>query len=156
MVGPTKQGVETLLNISGTGLNQGQDTIDTSVCPVQIHAGSQNPLVLNNVISTGAPISSSSSVVTVIVYDGTQLSPGKGFNTAIPIVGFLQVFLTQVSDGSKGQLCGTTQMQDSDACGVVLNIVGCGTTGGNCTGAGTVSGGGGSLIPIRLVRNPGA
>jgi hypothetical protein len=158
MVGPTKQGVETLLNISGTGLNKGQDTIDTSVCPVQIHAGSQNPLVLNAGLPVGSviPMEASSSVVTVIVYDGTQLSPGKGFNTAIPIVGFMQVFLTQVSDGSKGQLCGNTQLADSDACGVVLNIVGCGTTGGNCTGTGTVSGGGGSLIPIRLVRNPGA
>jgi hypothetical protein len=155
-VGPTKQGVQTLLNISGTGLNQGQDTIDTTVCPPQIKAGSRNPLVLNNVVSSGTPISSSSSVVTVIVYDGTQLSPGKANYMAVPIVGFMQLFLTQVSDGTAGHLCGTTQMQDSDVCGVVLNIVGCGTTGGNCTGTGTVSGGGGSLIPIRLVRNPGA
>jgi hypothetical protein len=159
MVGPTKQGVETLLNMSGTGVNgqQGQDTIDTTVCPPQIKAGSRNPLVLNNVVPTGATMSSSSSVVTVIVYDGTQLSPGKGFNKAIPIVGFMQVFLTGDSDGSPGQLCGNTQMANSDVCGVVLNIVGCGITGGNCSaGTGTVSGGGGSLIPIRLVRNPGS
>ncbi len=130
MVGPTKQGVETLLNMSGTGVNgqQGQDTIVTSLgaskdC-YEIHAGSRHPLVLNAGLPVGSVIdsSSSSSVVTVIVYDGTQLSPGKGSNKAIPIVGFMSVFLTGDSDGSAGQLCGTTQMANSDVCGVVLNL----------------------------------
>lgn len=138
----TETAVESLIHASNSGLGQGQDTIDTTVSPPVIRAGSNNPLVLNGVITAGTPITTSDSLITAFVYDGHKL--GKESET-LTVVGFMQVFITQVDS-------------DNDIPGVIMNLAGCGgnpqPNGACSSSSGTVSGGNGSLIPIRLVRNP--
>ncbi len=143
MVGPTTQGVRELIH------QPGQDTIDdtSSSTPLTIHAGSSNPLVVAGVIPAGTPITTSDSVVTVPVYDGDPLCPGASCGSTVTIVGYLQMFVTDVTGGA-------------EVSGYILNVSGCGSVGGTCgtpgTSGGSVTGGGGSLIPVRLVRNPGS
>jgi Flp pilus assembly protein TadG len=142
--GPTGQGIQQLIHASGYGPNQGQDTMDTTVGPpFQMYAGSNNPLVLTKVLKTGDPISSSDSVTTVPVYDGSPLNPGSG---SLTIIGYMQIFINYVDHH------GT----DDSINAYILNVAAC-QSGGSCTGGGgggggTVSGGGQSLIPVRLVR----
>jgi hypothetical protein len=74
----------------------GQDFLDTSVFPYQIHAGSANPVVNSGIVT------SSTSIVSIPIYDQTQGS-GKlvGNFPQVTIVGFLQAFITQANgDGS--------------------------------------------------------
>src|SRR5579864_6064637 len=139
--GPTGQGIEQLINATGYGMNQGQDWMDVNVGPpFQIYAGSNNPLVLTGVLSAGSPISTSNSVVTVPVYDGSTLSSGAG---SVTIVGYMQIFVNFVDH--KGN--------DDSINAYILNVAACRNGGGTCSsGGGTVSGGGQSLIPVRLVR----
>ena len=139
--GPTGQGIEQLIHASGYGMNQGQDTMDVTVGPpFQIYAGSNNPLVVTGVLSAGSPISTSDSVVTVPVYDGSPLNPGAG---SVTIIGYMQIFVKYVDH--KGN--------DDSIGAYILNIAVCQSGGGTCSsGSGTVSGGGQSLIPVRLVR----
>jgi hypothetical protein len=73
----------------------GQDWLDNAfpVLPIQkIRAGPNNPAV-----TSGSPIRSSNSIVTLPIYD----TPGQllGSNPPITIVGFLQVFVNIV-DGN--------------------------------------------------------
>lgn len=140
-VGPTRQGFMNLIS------QPGQDTIDTtSGLPFTIHAGRSNPLVQANVIPVNAVITSSSSIVTVPIYDGHELCPGGSCGFTVQIIGYLQMFVTSV-------------VGQANVKAVVLNVVGCGTLGGGCGsggGSGTISGGGSALIPVRLVRNPGS
>jgi hypothetical protein len=141
---PTASAVETLIHANGQGLGQGQDTFDTTVSPFQIHAGPNNPLVTGGVVAQNAVVSTSDSLITAFVFDGQQLKNGK---QTVTIFGFLQVFITQV-DGN------------SDVPGVILNVAGCGnnpqpnsTCGSLANGVGgTASGGGASLVAVRLVR----
>jgi Flp pilus assembly protein TadG len=141
---PTASGVETLIHASAKGLSHGQDTIDTTVSPFQIHAGASNPLVTQGVVASNAVISTSDSLITAFVYDGHTLGSGK---QTVTIVGFMQAFVTQVDT-------------NNDVPAVILNLVGCGnnpqannTCGSSANGAGgTTSGGGGSLLAVRLVR----
>jgi Flp pilus assembly protein TadG len=141
---PTASAVETLTHANDQGLGQGQDTIDTTVNPFQIHAGSNNPLVTQGVVAANAVISTSDSLITAFVFDGTQLKNGK---QTVTIVGFMQAFITQVDS-------------NSDVPAIILNLVGCGnnpqpnnTCGSNANGVGgTTTGGGASLLAVRLVR----
>lgn len=139
--GPTSQGIEQLIHATGYGLNQGQDSMDVNAGPpFQIYAGSNNPLVLTRVLKVGSPISTSDSVVTVPVYDGSTLSSGAG---SVTIVGYMQIFINYVDH--KGN--------DDSINAYILNVAACQSGGGTCSsGGGTVSGGGQSLIPVRLVR----
>lgn len=139
--GPTGQGIEQLIHASGYGMAQGQDTMDVNVGPpFQIYAGSNNPLVQTGVLKAGSPISTSDSVVTVPVYDGSTLGSGAG---SVTIVGYMQIFINSVSH----------QGNDDSINAFILNIAACQGGGGTCSsGGGTVSGGGQSLIPVRLVR----
>jgi Flp pilus assembly protein TadG len=140
----TTNGVEGLIHAGGAGLSQGQDTIDTSVSPFQIHAGASNPLVIAGVVAANAVISTSDSLITAFVYDGHSLKPG---NETVTIVGFMQAFVTQVDT-------------NNDVPVVILNLAGCGGnpqgngacgSSGSGTG-GTTTGGGASLVAVRLVR----
>jgi Putative Flp pilus-assembly TadE/G-like len=137
MKGPTRQGVQCLIHQSNGG--SGQDILDTDSDPFRFQAGSNNPLV-PAVISSGAYISSSDSVVVAPIYDGHTLCPGGSCSTSIQVIGFLQVFINQVnSDGSVQA--------------TILNVVGCpGGTGG----PGPINGGGVSPIPVRLVQAGGS
>jgi Putative Flp pilus-assembly TadE/G-like len=143
-VGPIDQGVDALINALGDGMNQGQDTIDTSqvingVFPIT--GGSNNP----NPLLPGATIldyTGSSSVVTVPVYSGVPLPPG---GTTVGIDGYLQVFIEDANH------VGTEDVVDM----VILNAISCGgATGGGGSSGGSSGGGsgGGSPVPIRLIR----
>src|SRR5271169_636203 len=66
----------------------GQDVLDTSPpFPYRIQAGTANPFV-----SSGTTVTSSTSIVTVPIYDGAALSSAN--YPPVTIVGFLQVFIT--------------------------------------------------------------
>src|SRR6202022_4033081 len=88
-VGPITSGVQSLIHeSSGCSLNSGQDTITVNAAntpPLTITGGSGNPYGLS-----GKSITSSDSIVTVPVYDGT--STGSGSNKTFTIIGFLQLF----------------------------------------------------------------
>ena len=163
MVGPTAQGVSCLIHqknntCGGNPSACGQDFIQsTTNYPFPIMGGDNNP----NPLVRGQQVISSDSFVTVPLYNGAQLCPG-GADTCgtATISGFLQVFVEKA--GPQGKVTG-----------YVTNIAGCGAGGsgggsgsgggegeeGGSGGGGTGSGGsgaitgpGGSLFPVRLVR----
>lgn len=145
-VDETASAVEGLIHASGKGLSHGQDTIDTTVNPFQIHAGSSNPLVTQGVVAANAVVNTSDSLITAFVYDGHNLTSGAH---TLTIVGFLQAFITQVDS-------------NNDVPIVILNLAGCGNNpqpnnkcGSLANGVGgTATGGGASLLAVRLVRTP--
>jgi Flp pilus assembly protein TadG len=105
----------------------GRDVLDTSVFPYQIGAGAGNPVV------TSGTITSSNSIVTLPIYDNARLKDKS--QPEINIVGFLQVFITNVnSDGSLAM--------------TVLNVAGCGNAASSPAVSGT------SPVPIRLITSP--
>jgi Flp pilus assembly protein TadG len=111
-------------------INQpGQDFIDTSVFPYQIHAGSANPVITSGVVT------SSTSIVSIPIYDQTQ-GTGKlvGNSPQVTIVGFLQAFINQAN--SNGSLNLT-----------VLNVSGCSNLATNPP----VPASGSSPVPTRLI-----
>jgi Flp pilus assembly protein TadG len=103
----------------------GQDVLDTGVFPYQIGAGAGNPVL------TSGTITSSNSIVTLPIYDNAVLPTGIS-QPPINIVGFLQVFITNVN--SDGSLVMT-----------VLNVAGCGNAASSLAVSGT------SPVPIRLI-----
>lgn len=106
--------------------NAGPDSLDTSTFPYRIQAGTANPVITSGVVT------SSTSIVTVPIYDGATLSSAN--NPTITIVGFLQVFINQAnSDGSLNV--------------TVLNVAGCSNTATNPP----ASASGTSPVPIRLI-----
>jgi len=139
-VGQMEHGINTLIHASGDGPGQGQDTIDlSSGPPFKITGGSGNP----NPAMVGKPIAnSSSSLITVPIYDGHGLHPG---HDTVTIIGYMQMFVQYIEH--KGP--------SDDITATILNVTGCGIRQGQCGTPTTISGGGGTLIPIRLVRNPG-
>jgi hypothetical protein len=148
MVGPTGQGVRCLIS-QGPGNSGGQDTISFTN-GIEIFAGSLNPLVLGGIIPAGTTLDTSTSIVTIPLYDGHVLCPGASCGATVTIVGFLEVFVKEVR-----------QPQNTvDA--YILNVSGCGSTAGGgggplCDGTGGGSGSvgsGGSPTPVRLIQNP--
>lgn len=104
----TIQATEQLIHASGTGMSQGQDTIDTAGNPpFALTSGPANPY-----ISPGSLIGSSDSIVSLPIYDGSNLKLGTDSGT---IIGFMQLFLTEVAN------TGTFT-------GIVLNVAGCGSS----------------------------
>ena len=135
----TTIGVENLMHIAGAGLGLGQDTIDTTVCPPQIHAGPLNPLVTNGVVNPGDVISTSDSIVTAYIFDNTVLSTST-LTQPVTIVGFAQIFVTQADPANPGEFLG-----------VILGVAGCGSnTGGTCNSAAIQ---GPTMLPVRLITN---
>jgi Putative Flp pilus-assembly TadE/G-like len=152
-VGPTTQGTEALINANGDGLNQGQDSINTSdtttcpgsspslpIFPITGGANNPNPSLVGKIF---CDYSESPSVATVPVYTGGSLTPG-GSN--ITVVGYMQVFIQQ-ADHNKNS-------DDVDV--IILNASGCGGSPGGGGGGGgnptPIVAAGGSAIPIRLIR----
>jgi hypothetical protein len=118
----TTSGVDTLLHIGpgNVGLNQGQDWIDATVCPPQIHAGAFNPLVVQGVVGQDTLIATSDSIVTAYIFNGTlapSVPPFPQLSQAVPITGFAQIFVTQVD-------------ANGDVWGVILGVAGCGSNPG--------------------------
>lgn len=135
--GPIRKGIEDLINASGNGLNQGQDSINTNVGPpFAILGGSNNP---NPALrgQTFYDYSESPSVVTVPVYEGNQLNPG---GSGVQIIGYLQVFIVD-AEGANQKAVNV----------VILNESTCGGSSGSGPGS-TVVSTAGSSVPIRLIR----
>jgi hypothetical protein len=134
----TTSGVDTLLHIGAgnTGLNQGQDWIDTSSCPLKIHAGALNPLVVQGVLAQDGLVATSDSIVTAYIFDGTITTTSPPPPPSVTITGFAQIFVTQV-DGN------------GDVWGVILGVAGCGSSGGSC-GRGSIKGP--TMLPVRLIQ----
>jgi len=143
----TTPSVDKLLHLPGgtTGapppaafVSAGQDTIVTSACPPQIQAGALNPLVFQGVISAGAVVATSDSIVTAYIYDpSTPLSTTE--SQAVTIVGFAQIFVTQVDT-------------NGDVEGDILGVAGCGTNAGGTCGSVIVPNiQGPTMLPVRLI-----
>ena len=120
----------------------GQDYLSTptlgqpSAYPFHVYAGSSNPMVSAG-LTSGSPITMSSSIVSLPIYDET-VPPGKlnpGTTTNVTFVGFLQVFINAVDQFGNINV-------------TVLNVAGCSN---NATGAPVT---GTSPIPVRLITPP--
>jgi hypothetical protein len=101
--------------------------------PFQIQAGTSSPLLATG-LASDSNITSSSSIVTLPIYDTATLTAGI---TQVTIVGFLQVFINAV-DATNGMNV------------TVLNVSGCtnSVTGGPSALPGT------SPVPVRLITSP--
>ena len=140
----TSNGVQCLTNQGSNGditAPSGQDSLspfeNPSAYPFQILAGASNPLVSAG-LTAGTPITASSSIVSLPIYDSTQKINTSGI-TGVTFVGFLQVFINAV-DG-KGNVNVT-----------VLNVAGC--SNGNGGNVGTIPVPGTSPVPVRLITPP--
>jgi hypothetical protein len=137
LVGPTSQGTNCLIHANSDGLNEGQDIftfIANGDPPITITGGANNP----NPACVGQTITSSDSVVTTPLYDGTDLCPGGSCGGTATIVGFLQLGIMDNSAGTNGGVQA-----------IIMNVVGCGNTGGGPP----IVAAPGATIPIRLVHN---
>jgi len=132
--GDTGTAVECLTN-SQSG---GHDQLNTASFPFQIQAGSGSPLVKGGVVSSGSIITTSSSIVTIPVYDST---PGAlvGAQPQVTIVGFLQVFIQNIANNGELNV-------------YVMNVAGCGN--GQTTPVSATAALGTSPVPVRLITSP--
>jgi hypothetical protein len=131
--GDTATAVQCLIRQATAGSTSGQDTLDNTVYPFRISAGTSNPLGV-----TGQ-ITSSNSIVSLPIYDSsTKVFGGGGGTTDVTVVGFLQVFINHVNtDGSLNV--------------TVLNVAGCGNGAAGNVGNPVT---GSSPVPIRLITPP--
>lgn len=130
--GDTSSATQCLIQQQG-----GQDVLDPSVFPFQIEAGAGNPMVTSGGITSGSSITSTASIVSVPIYDDTQVPvqfPSNVAQAPVTIVGFLQVFINGVDTNGNPNV-------------TVLNVAGCSNTATASTP--TVSGS--SPVPIRLI-----
>jgi len=132
ITGDTSTATQCLINRSaGSAAN---DSLDTTTFPFQIKAGSGNPLAQSGIVSANAVVTTSNSIVTLPIFDGSSpFAPGSG--PPVTIVGFLQVFINNVDP--TGHLNVT-----------VLNVSGCSSNAANSPVTGT------SPVPVRLVTRP--
>jgi hypothetical protein len=132
--GPAQEGTQCLIHqIAGTG----QDNLVAGpplTYPLQIHVGGSNPLAGTSSLSANDLVTTSDSLVTIPVYDGTTTPSGP-----VKIIGFLQVFIDQVFPGGGGPKAGEFHV-------TVVNVLGCGS---NATGAPVSSA---AAVPIRLIH----
>ncbi|MGC1976088.1 MAG: hypothetical protein WA671_05175, partial [Candidatus Sulfotelmatobacter sp.] len=131
--GDTGTAVQCLTHATAQGLGNGQDQIDTGSFPFQIQAGSDNPLVQDGLVSNSGIVTTSSSIATIPIYDGTAL--GSGNQPNVTIVGFLQVFVQELNGNGYPVV-------------TVLNVSGCSNNATNSPVLGT------SPVPIRLITPP--
>jgi Putative Flp pilus-assembly TadE/G-like len=141
-VGPTTQGVDCLIG-EGKGSGSGQDTITYTagnVPPFEIFAGSATASSYG--VETGTQISdgTSSSVVTVPVYNGQALCPGSSCGGTVNVIGLLKMFI--VGEGSPQ---GTVEAY-------IMDISACGSSSGSTGGGTVVATGGGASVPVRLIH----
>ena len=143
--GDTTNGLQCLIHEGDpTGTQpDGQDTLNLygapSSYPFQILAGSRNPLVATG-LTSGSLISSSTSIVSLPIYDDSSVTIGNG-TTAVTIIGFLQVFINTVDQFGNINV-------------TVLNVVGCSNGNGSPYSVGTTPVAGTSPVPTRIVTPP--
>lgn len=147
-IGPvtdTTDGVACLIHQGDTATvtaSTGQDYLNAtafgapSAYPFQILAGSANPVVGSG-LSSGTPVTISSSIVSLPIYDQTEPGVNLSTNNATPVtfVGFLQVFINAVD-------------ATGDVLVTVLNVAGC----SNNATAPPIAGS--SPLPVRLITPP--
>jgi len=139
----TDQGTQCLIRADNPGLSQNQDVFAQQGpgLPSLIQPGA-NSIALNPSLAGASYVSRSDSVVTVPLFDGSNLCTGGDCSqvNATTVVGFLQLGIQDYA--------GTGGTGSIDA--VILNASGC-----NPTATGTpVSGGNISPIPVRLIQTP--
>lgn len=123
----------------------GQDYFNTpgqfQSTPFQILAGTGNPLVNGTSFPSGSPVSASTSIVTIPIYDSTNpnntISNNRG-TTPVTVVGFLQVFVNYVDQYGNVNV-------------TILNVAGCGN---GSSGSPSPAVTGTSPVPIRLITPP--
>jgi Flp pilus assembly protein TadG len=141
----TQNATQCLIHASGAGLNQGQDSVPLNfnifgqsfaLFPFAATAGSSNPIPG----ASGKNVNRSDSLVTVPLYDGSQLCSGNGCvgTKNVTIIGFLQLFITDY-------VAGTSSTQ-SQLHATVFNVAGC------SGGSGPLVAPGGSMLPVRLIQ----
>jgi Putative Flp pilus-assembly TadE/G-like len=145
--GDTPEGVQNRINQSGTGGGQpnGQDYLNNpygppTSYPFHILAGTSNPLVVKSGLPSGTFVTSSTSVVSLPIYDDSAGLINASGTTRITIIGFLQVFINEVDQWGNVNV-------------TVLNVAGC----SNGNGPDSVSSTpvtGSSPVPIRLITPP--
>jgi Putative Flp pilus-assembly TadE/G-like len=138
MVGPSQQGVDCLIHQGGTKSSPiGMDIFDPATWTIT--AGSNNPYGLTGNITT------SDSIITIPLYDGAVLCPGSSCpaTVTVNVIGFLQLFI-QYEDGSN----------QGNVLTYVMNVSSCSQGGGGGSGGSgsTITAGGSSPIPIRLIQ----
>src|SRR5579872_116610 len=128
--GDSAMGVACSLTGSASLPLTGQDNLRTDPYPFVVLTGTANPLR----VAADTPVTSSNSIMSLPIYDGT-LPLTISTNTApVTIVGFLQVFVNDINaDGSLNV--------------TVVNVAGCGS---NATTNPPVFGS--SPLPIRLIQ----
>jgi Putative Flp pilus-assembly TadE/G-like len=131
--GDTGTALQCLTHATAQGLGNGQDQLDTGTFPFQIKAGSDNPLVEDGLVANNDIVTTSSSIVSLPIYDGTAL--GAGNQPQVTIVGFLQVFIQELNGNGHPVI-------------YVLNVSGCSNNASNTPVLGT------SPVPIRLITPP--
>lgn len=138
-IGPTDQGIDTRIHASADGLNNGQDSINTSVGPpFPITGGANNP---DPALIGQTYYGPSDSEALVPVYGGKTLNAG---GDTTQVIGFMHLFIQDV----------VHQATSDQINVVVLNVVGCASGGDDSAGSSTPSltQAGGAPIPIRLIR----
>jgi Flp pilus assembly protein TadG len=139
-LGDTTNGAQCLINqtaISADNLNAfGQDVLQpqfaaTPNYPFQIQAGTSNPLTALQ----GNLISSSTSIVSLPIYDSNAVTTFGTGTTNVTVIGFLQVFINYVDDHGNVNV-------------TVMNVAGCGN---NASGTALT---GSSPVPVRLITAP--
>ncbi|MGH9500656.1 MAG: pilus assembly protein TadG-related protein [Terriglobales bacterium] len=128
---------ELLIHATDTGLDQGQDALDSSLWPngpPKITAGTRSPMS-TQVVTTSA------SIVTIPIVDNNN--PFSATTGPVTIVGFLQGFVNKVEE-STGPPSHVGEINIT-----VLNVVGCSSAAnGNPP---IIGGNGASTIPVRLI-----
>jgi hypothetical protein len=111
----------------------GQDSLIQTTFPYQIQAGAGNPLRAG-----GTAVTSSTSIVSLPIYDSSVPLTFTGTQAKVTIVGFLQVFINNVANGNPNV--------------TVLNVAGCGNGTTNTVSPQPLYGT--SPVPIRLITPP--
>lgn len=141
---PTANGVSCLIHqASGGDITEptGQDYLSTPTMgqptsyPFQIFSGSASPL-LSAGLTSGSPISVSTSIVSLPIYD--ESTPLTGGVTQVTFVGFLQVFINAVDPYGNVSV-------------TVLNVAGCSNGVSTLVGTAVVAN---SPVPVRLITPP--
>jgi hypothetical protein len=127
----TQAGLQCAIHASGNGLLQGQDAIDVSNFTANSGPMQITPATEPSGVPAGSYVNTSNSIMTFPIFD-TPIVVNQ-----VTVVGFLQMFVRQ--SGSP-----------ADFDGYIVNVVGCSNSGPTAT----VSGGGISPVPVRLITPP--
>jgi hypothetical protein len=134
----TPNGGQCLIH-QGNGTS-GQDTLNNGAVspvasyPFQIKAGSNNPLIGGGA-SGGDVITSSTSIVSLPIYDSDAVTSFPNPVNNVTIIGFLQVFINSVDNFGNVSV-------------TVMNVAGCGNAATGTALTGT------SPVPVRLITPP--